>query len=53
MLIRIDEQVEVPAREAGVLAAVNVREGQMIEPGACIAQIEDDEARIAAELAEN
>ena len=51
MLIRIDEQVEVPAREAGVLAAVNVREGQMIEPGACIAQIEDDEARIAAERA--
>jgi multidrug efflux pump subunit AcrA (membrane-fusion protein) len=51
MLIRIDEQIEVPAREAGVLAAVNVREGQMIEQGACIAQIEDDEARIAAERA--
>jgi multidrug efflux pump subunit AcrA (membrane-fusion protein) len=51
MLIRIDEQVEVPAREAGVLAAVNVHEGQMIEKGASIAQIEDDEARIAAERA--
>ncbi len=51
MLIRIDEQVEVPAREAGVLAAVNVREGQMVERGACIAQIEDDEARIAADRA--
>ncbi len=51
MLIRIDEQVEVPAREAGVLAAVNVREGQMVEQGACIAQIEDDEARVAAERA--
>jgi multidrug efflux pump subunit AcrA (membrane-fusion protein) len=51
MLIKIDEEVEVPAREAGVLAAVNVREGQMVEPGAWIAQIEDDEARIAAERA--
>ena len=51
MLIRIDEQVEVPAREAGVLAAVNVHEGQMVEQGASIAQIEDDEARVAAERA--
>ena len=34
MLIRIDEQVEVPAREAGVLADVNVREGQMVAQGA-------------------
>jgi multidrug efflux pump subunit AcrA (membrane-fusion protein) len=51
MLIRIDEQVEAPAREAGVLAAVNVREGQMVGKGACIAQIEDDEARIAADRA--
>jgi len=49
MLIKIDEQVDVPAREAGVLAAVNVREGQMIQQGALIAQIEDDEARITAE----
>ena len=49
MLIKIDEQVDVPAREAGVLAAVNVREGQMVEQGSLIAQIEDDEARIAAE----
>ncbi len=51
MLIRIDEQVEVPAREAGVLADVNVREGQMVAQGAPIAQIEDDEARIAADRA--
>jgi multidrug efflux pump subunit AcrA (membrane-fusion protein) len=51
MLIRIDEQVEVPAREAGVLADMNVREGQMVAQGALIAQIEDDEARIAADRA--
>ena len=51
MLIRIDEQVEVPAREAGVLAAVNVREGQMVAQGDWIAQIEDGEARIAADRA--
>jgi len=49
MLIKIDEQVDVPAREAGVLAAVNVREGQEVQQGVLIAQIEDDEVRIAAE----
>jgi len=49
MLIKVDEQVDVPAREAGVLAALNVREGQMIKSGELVAQIEDDEARITVE----
>ena len=53
MLIKIDEQVDVPAREAGMLASVQVHEGQMVEQGDCIAQIEDDEARIAAEQGKN
>jgi macrolide-specific efflux system membrane fusion protein len=51
MLIKIVEQVDVPAREAGVLAAVSVREGQMVEAGDLLAQIEDGEARVAAERA--
>jgi macrolide-specific efflux system membrane fusion protein len=49
MLIRIVEQVDVPARETGVLAAVNASEGQIVVGGALLAQIEDTEARIAAE----
>jgi macrolide-specific efflux system membrane fusion protein len=51
MLLRLIEQVDVPAHEAGVLASVNVVEGQMVEEGAVLAQIDDREARIAEERA--
>jgi RND family efflux transporter MFP subunit len=47
MLLRLVEQVDVPARETGVLAAVHVAEGQMVEQDAAIAEIDDAEARIA------
>lgn len=49
MLIKLIEQVVVPAREAGVLAAVSVREGEMVQEGQVLAQIEDTEARILQE----
>lgn len=51
MLLRLVEQVDVPARESGVLAAVHVGEGQMVEQDATIAEIDDAEARIAVERA--
>jgi multidrug efflux pump subunit AcrA (membrane-fusion protein) len=51
MLIRTVEQVDVPARETGVLAAVNATEGQIVAGDALLAQIDDTEARIAAERA--
>ncbi len=51
MLLRLVEQVDVPAREAGVLAAVHVAEGQMVEQDALIAEIDDAEAKIALERA--
>lgn len=50
-LVKLIEQVDVPAREAGVLATVNVREGQMVEEGEVLAQIVDTEARIASDRA--
>ena len=50
-LVKLIEQVAVPAREAGVLAAVDVREGQMVEEGDLLARIEDTEARIVEERA--
>jgi len=50
-LVKLIEQADVPAREAGVLAAVDVREGQMVEEGEVLAQIVDTEARIAADRA--
>jgi len=51
MLLRLIEQVDVPAREPGVLAALHVVEGQMVEEGAAVAQIDDAEARIAEQRA--
>jgi multidrug efflux pump subunit AcrA (membrane-fusion protein) len=51
MLIKLIEQVDVPAREAGPLAAVHVREGQMVQEGQPLAQIEDAEARTAQQRA--
>jgi len=51
VLIKLIEQVDVPAREAGVLASVNVREGQPVEQGDLLAQIVDTEAQIAEKRA--
>lgn len=51
VLVKLIEQVDVPAREAGVLASVDVREGQMVGQGDGLAQIVDTEARIDAERA--
>ncbi|NUQ65726.1 MAG: efflux RND transporter periplasmic adaptor subunit [Pirellulales bacterium] len=51
MLVKPIEQTEVPAREAGALAAVEVSEGHMVEEGQVLARIEDAELRTAAEQA--
>jgi multidrug resistance efflux pump len=50
-LVTVIEGVEVPAKVEGVLAAVDVREGQMIEAGGVAARIEDTEARLTHERA--
>lgn len=52
VLVKLIEQVEVPAREAGVLAEVEVREGQMIEAGAPVARIDDSAPRLDKRTAE-
>jgi macrolide-specific efflux system membrane fusion protein len=52
VLIKLIEQVEVPARQAGVLQSVSVREGQMVESGDALAQIDDADARFAKRKAE-
>jgi macrolide-specific efflux system membrane fusion protein len=51
VLLTLVEQVEIPAREAGVLAEIQVREGQIVEQGDHLAQIDDTEARIELERA--
>lgn len=53
MLLRLVQQVDVPAREAGLLAAVHVREGQLVSESELLARIDDTEARLAKEQAES
>lgn len=50
-LIRLDEQVEISVREAGVLAEVSVKEGQSIKSGDPIARVDDTEAKSVEERA--
>jgi macrolide-specific efflux system membrane fusion protein len=50
-LVTVIEQAEIPAKVDGVLAAVEVREGQVVERAALVARIEDDEARLTHERA--
>lgn len=45
-IVSLAEQVQVPAQEAGVIAAVCVREGEMVERGELLAQIDDTEAQL-------
>ena len=52
MLIKLIEQVDVPARTAGALAAVKVSEGQMVEEGSLLAQVVDTEAQITEKRAQ-
>jgi macrolide-specific efflux system membrane fusion protein len=52
VLVKLIDQVEVPAREAGVLEKLEVREGQMVAAGAPLAQIDDAAARFEQRKAE-
>jgi RND family efflux transporter MFP subunit len=52
VLIKLMEQVEVPAREAGVLTEIHAREGDMVVVGARLAQVEDGDARLEKRRAE-
>jgi multidrug resistance efflux pump len=52
-LVSLIEDVQVPAREAGALLAVNVTEGQHVTQGQLLAQIDDQQPKLdklAAEL---
>jgi multidrug resistance efflux pump len=45
-LVRLTQQVEVPARAQGVIAAIHASEGDSVEQGALLAQMDDSEARL-------
>src|SRR4051812_43973824 len=49
VVVRLLEEAEVPAQEAGVITGVAVVEGQRVKQGELLAQIDDQVARLAAE----
>lgn len=48
-IIALVEQVQIPAREVGVLREVNVRPGQRVSEGEILAQLDDVDARLSAD----
>jgi macrolide-specific efflux system membrane fusion protein len=52
VLLTLIEEVEVPAREAGVLDTIAVREGQTVKPGDLLVGLEDIEARLRKDRAQ-
>lgn len=50
-LVTVIEEAEIPAKVEGVLAAVETREGQMIEAGGIVARIDDVEVRLTHDRA--
>jgi macrolide-specific efflux system membrane fusion protein len=52
VVLRLLEEAEVPAQEAGVLTELAVREGERVQQGQRLAQIDDQVARLAAEAAQ-
>jgi len=53
VVLRLLEEAEVPAQEAGVVTGVAVREGQRVKLGELLTQIDDQVARLAADAAKS
>lgn len=52
VVLRLLEEAEVPAQEAGVLKQLHHREGDRVERGTVLGQVDDEVARLALEAAE-
>src|SRR5262245_40050334 len=50
-VIKISEEISVPARDAGVLAAIDVKEGQLVEEGDTVVRLLDTDVRLAVDRA--
>ncbi len=46
VLVTVIEQVDVPARERGLITQLQVEEGDLVKPGQLLVQIEDADARL-------
>jgi macrolide-specific efflux system membrane fusion protein len=50
-VIKVLEEVAVPARDAGVLAKIDVKEGQLVDDGQTVVLLLDTDVRLAVERA--
>lgn len=50
--VRVLEEADIPARELGVLAALEVREGDLVKTGQVLSRLDDDDAKLAVARAE-
>jgi multidrug efflux pump subunit AcrA (membrane-fusion protein) len=51
-LVRVLDEAEVPAREAGVLELLNVRDGDQVKAGQVLGQLDAEDAQLAVARAE-
>ncbi|QDU95544.1 HlyD family secretion protein [Lignipirellula cremea] len=51
-LVSIDEQIDAPALESGPLAELGAQDGQYVQAGALLAQIDDNQSRLDKQAAE-
>ena len=52
VILRLIDEAEIPAQQAGVLTTIDVHEGQQVAQGALLAQVDDQLARTAERTAE-
>ena len=50
--VRVLEEADIPAREVGVLATLEVREGDLVKSGQVLSRLDDDDAKLAVARAE-
>lgn len=50
-LVKLIDQLDVPARQAGTIAQLDVQEGARVKEGAVLARVEDTEARFSEDRA--
>src|SRR5687767_2404116 len=51
VVFKVSEEVSVPARDAGVLAKIDVKEGQLVEEGDIVVRLLDTDVRLAVDRA--
>lgn len=51
-LLRVIEDISVPARAAGVLATTEVREGDLVEAGQLLARVDNEKAKLLSQRAQ-